>query len=59
MSVNERQSKISDLFRKSFKACGLCGTNWPTEVVEIATLNEFDENYRFFTTSCEDTKDGF
>jgi hypothetical protein len=25
----------------------------PTDVVEIATLEELDENYRFFTTSCE------
>jgi hypothetical protein len=29
-----------------------CGTNMPTETVEIATPYEFDENYRFFTTSC-------
>ncbi len=31
---------------------GGCGTNWPTEGVGIATLNELDENDRFFTTSC-------
>ncbi len=30
---------------------GSCGTNWPTEVVEIATHYEFDENDGFFTTS--------
>jgi hypothetical protein len=29
---------------------GCCGKNWPTEVVEIATLYEFYENDRFFTT---------
>jgi hypothetical protein len=28
-------------------------TNWPTGIVEIATLYEFDENDRFFTTSCD------
>jgi hypothetical protein len=28
---------------------GHCGTNWPLEVVEMATLSEFDENDRFFT----------
>jgi hypothetical protein len=27
--------------------------NRPTEVVEIAILYEFDENYGFFTTSCD------
>jgi hypothetical protein len=32
---------------------GSCGTNWPTEVVEMATLCEFDENDRFFITFCE------
>jgi hypothetical protein len=32
---------------------GHCGTNWTTEVVEIATLYEFDENTRFFITSCD------
>jgi hypothetical protein len=33
---------------------GHCGTNWITEVVEIATLHEFDENDRFsITTSCD------
>ncbi len=30
---------------------GHCGINWPTEVVEIAALQEFDENVRFFTSS--------
>jgi hypothetical protein len=32
---------------------GGCGTNWPTEVVEIAILFEFDDNDRFFTASCD------
>ncbi len=32
---------------------GCCGTNWPTEVVEIATPCEFDENYKFFTAFCD------
>jgi hypothetical protein len=31
---------------------GLYGTNWPTEIVKIAHY-EFDENYRFFTASCD------
>jgi hypothetical protein len=31
---------------------GRCGTNWPSKVVGIATLLEFDENYRFLTASC-------
>jgi hypothetical protein len=26
---------------------GYCGKNWPTEVVEIATLCEFDEKDRY------------
>jgi hypothetical protein len=29
------------------------GTNWPIEIVEIATFYEFDENDRFFTASCD------
>jgi hypothetical protein len=29
------------------------GANWPLEVVEMAPLYEFDENDRFFTTSCD------
>ncbi len=29
------------------------GTNWPTKVVVIATLYEFDENDRLITTSCD------
>jgi hypothetical protein len=33
--------------------CERCLTNWLTEVVEMATLCEFDENYRFFTTFCD------
>jgi hypothetical protein len=32
---------------------GRCGTIWPTEVVEITTLYELDENDRFFTASCD------
>ncbi len=34
---------------------GRCGTNCPTEVVELATLCEFDikKNDRFFTTFCD------
>jgi hypothetical protein len=50
-------------------ARGCCGSNWPTEVVEMATLCEFDKNYRFFTIFCDlymghtfrlsDIKDGF
>jgi hypothetical protein len=32
---------------------GCCGTNWPTEVVEMTTVCGFDENDRFFTTFCE------
>jgi hypothetical protein len=32
---------------------GRCGTNWPTEVVEIAALYECYENDRFFTTTCD------
>jgi hypothetical protein len=30
-----------------------CGTNWPTEVANIATPNKFDVNDRFSTTSCD------
>ncbi len=35
---------------------GRCGTNWSTEVVEMAKLCEFDENDRFFTTFCDQYK---
>jgi hypothetical protein len=44
---------------------GCCGTNWPTEVVEIATLREFDEDdshFRLFKKMFhpkKGTKDGF
>jgi hypothetical protein len=31
-------------FPEPCKGGGLCGTNWPTEVVVITTLCEFDEN---------------
>jgi hypothetical protein len=44
---------FSDTFFQSFGGGGCCGKNWPTEVVEIATPNEFDENNIFFTTSCD------
>jgi hypothetical protein len=36
--------------------CGGKGLLWdklPTDVVEMATLFEFDENDRFFTTFCD------
>jgi hypothetical protein len=32
---------------------GGCGPNLPMEVVEIAKLYKYDENYRFFTASCD------
>jgi hypothetical protein len=35
---------------------GCRGKNWPTKVVKIAILYEFDENDRFFTTSIYGTK---
>jgi hypothetical protein len=44
---------FSDTFFQSFGDGECCGKNWPTEVVEIATLNEFDENNIFFTNSCD------
>jgi hypothetical protein len=31
---------------------GALWDNWPTDVLEIATLHEFDENVRFFIVSC-------
>jgi hypothetical protein len=49
MSLNETLSRALGM-------CMCCGTNWPTEVVEIATLHGFDENDRFFTTSCDPYK---
>jgi hypothetical protein len=36
-----------------YRGVGLCGTNWPTEIVVIATLYEFDKYDRFLTTSCD------
>jgi hypothetical protein len=47
------QNVWQDHFPEPCGGEGRWGTNWPTEVVEIATLCEFDENYRFFTTSCD------
>jgi hypothetical protein len=40
------------IFQSLVEGRGRCGTNWPTEVVKIAARNEFDENSRFFNTSC-------
>jgi hypothetical protein len=54
MSVNETATQ--NLQRHHFLPPGgegwCCGTNWPTEVVGIATLLEFDENHRFLTVFC-------
>jgi hypothetical protein len=44
------QNVWQDHFPEPCGGEGRWGTNWPTEVVEIATLCEFDENDRFFTT---------
>jgi hypothetical protein len=32
---------------------GGCGVSWPPVIVKIAPLYEFDENDRFFSTSCD------
>jgi hypothetical protein len=44
------------IFQSPVGKGGHCGTNWPTEVVEIATLFEFNENDRFLTISCDPYK---
>ncbi len=46
------QRKTSgNIIFQSLGGGGHFGINWPTEVVEIAALQEFDENVRFFTSS--------
>jgi hypothetical protein len=41
------------IFQSLVGGGGRCGTNWPTEVVEIATHHDVCENDGFFTTSCD------
>ncbi len=55
MSVNESamQNVWQDRFSDPCGGRGCCGTNWPTEVVEIAKLCEFDDKGRFLTTFCD------
>jgi hypothetical protein len=55
MSANElsMQNIWQHCFPEPCGGRGRCGANWPTEVMEIATLCEFDENDGFFTTSCD------
>jgi hypothetical protein len=49
----QRKTSGDTIFQSLVGGGGHCGTNLPTEVVEIATLFEFNENDRFFTTSCD------
>jgi hypothetical protein len=49
----QRKTFGNTIFQTLVVGGGCCGTNWATEVVEIATLREFDENDRFFTTFCD------
>jgi hypothetical protein len=51
MSMNKttRITSGNTIFQSLVGRDGYYGTNWPTEVVEIARLCEFDENDRFFT----------
>jgi hypothetical protein len=55
MSVNKRATQ--NVWQHHFpEPCGGKGLLWdklPTDVVEMATLFEFDENDRFFTTFCD------
>jgi hypothetical protein len=39
-------------FQSLVEEGGHCRANWARQVVEIATPFEFDENYRFFSSSC-------
>jgi hypothetical protein len=41
------------IFQSLVGGGGRCGKDLPTEVGEIATHLEFDENDGFFTTSCD------
>jgi hypothetical protein len=51
MPVNEMILQTpGNTISQSWGGGGLCETNKPSEVVEIATLYEFFENDRFFTT---------
>jgi hypothetical protein len=51
---NDNANRLATpLFKALWGGEGRCGTNWLTEVVEIAALYEFDNNDRFFTTSCD------
>jgi hypothetical protein len=52
MSVNE--TAMQKVLQHNFPQPWWCfGKNWPTEVMEIEKLYEFDKNLRFFTTSCD------
>jgi hypothetical protein len=53
MYVNETATQNVDNSIFCNLGGGRCGTHMSTDVVEIATLEELDENDRFFTTSCE------
>ncbi len=52
MSVNKTATMFPSTIFQSLGGGGN-GTNWPSEVVEIATLYEFDEHDRLFTASCD------
>jgi hypothetical protein len=49
MSLNENalQNVWQHHFPEPCGGGGRCGTNWPTEIVEKATLYEFEKNDRF------------
>jgi hypothetical protein len=53
--VNKKETQNSQQhhFPEPLRKGGLFWTNWPTEVVQIAKLQEFDEIDKLFTTSCD------
>jgi hypothetical protein len=52
--VNEMAMNVwQHHFPEPYAARGVLWDKLPTEVVEMATLSEFYENYRFFTIFCD------
>jgi hypothetical protein len=49
----QRKTSGNTIFQSLVGGGGALWDNWPREVVEMATLSEFDENDRFFTTFCD------
>jgi hypothetical protein len=53
MSVNVTQNVWHHHFQSLVQGRGTLWEKWLKEVAKIEAHYEFDENYRFFTTSCD------